>query len=134
MKSVFSSELISIICSTSFFMDLTLIVASLMFFDLFLHVLLLSFTWTRFLVLTLVCGIFLLRSSFLGCLLILYFWMISIVLKGKIQYLICFKFARHVEQLISSVYRYTLVNFMGCPMHTSGCFHWAILPLDCYNT
>ena len=61
-----------------------------MLFDLFLHVSLLGFTWTRFLVLTLVCGIFLLKSSFLGHLLILYFQMISIVSKGKIQYLHCF--------------------------------------------
>ena len=73
-------------------MDLTLIVADLMLFDLFLHVPLLIFTWTRFLVLTSVCGIFLLRSSILGCLLILYFPMISIVLKGNIQYLIYFSF------------------------------------------
>ena len=90
VKSVFSSELVSIICSTLFFMELTLIVASLMLFDLFLHVSLLSFTWTRFLVLTLVHGIFLLRCNFLECLLILYFLMISIISKGKIQYLLYF--------------------------------------------
>ena len=71
-------------------MDLMLIVAHLMLFGLFPPVSLASFTWTRFSVLTLVCGIFLLRSSFLGHLLILYFQMISIVSKGKMQYLTCF--------------------------------------------
>ena len=84
VKFLFCSELVLTICSNLFFRDLMLIVASPMLFDLFLHVSLLSFTWTKFLVLTLVCGIFLLRSSFLGCLLILYFWRISIV--SRVRY------------------------------------------------